>query len=205
MPLFAIPFYAASVPVSLADKTRIKSEKYKRLAIDNGDVTENVYLLNSPSYGNLKASIEEHIEFLIREHFKVDKSIKFEIKNSWAMCHHKGDWSGRHQHSNSLLSGILYIETDKDSGDIVFEKDYSYTNLFPTAIDITVESRNVFNSKNWSFTPENDQLFIFPSHLCHSVTTSQSDNLRYCIAFNVFPVGTLGIGDHEKLSVLELK
>ena len=205
IPLFAIPFYASTVPVSLADKTRIKNEKYKRLTVNNGDITENTYLLDLPQYANLKSSIMEHVEFLIREHLKVDKSIKFEMKNSWATKHYKTDWADRHQHSNSLLSGILYIETEQDSGDVIFEKDLSYHNLFPTAVDVPFESRNVFNSKTWSFTPEPDRLFIFPSHLVHRVTPSNTDKPRYCVAFNFFPVGTLGLGAYEKLGVLELK
>ena len=40
--------------------------------------------------------------------------------------------------------------------------------------------------------PKNNQLFIFPSWLLHSVSNNESDQERYSLAFNVYIKGKIG-------------
>ena len=205
MPLFAMPLYFSKVDLTKEDITLVKSIKYKRLTSNNGDVSEDMYLLDDVRFKSIRERIEQHVNRHVYGNLKVDNTIKFEITNSWVMRHHKNDWAPKHQHSNSILSGILYIETEEGSGDLIFDKDYSYVNLFPPAVDVPVSERNVFNSKTWTFYPEPGHIYIFPSHLMHYVTESKSENLRYCLPFNLYPVGTLGNEHTEKMGILELK
>jgi uncharacterized protein (TIGR02466 family) len=204
MPLFPIPIYISTIELSDTFKEEIKNLDFKRIDADNGDLSIDTRLLENPIFDQIKQEILKHVELYARESLKVADHITFKIKNSWAMKHKKNDYSQPHVHTNSILSGILYIEVDKDSGNLVFQKDLNYTNLFPPAIDISVKERNIFNSKRWTFTPTVGQLFMFPSHLTHSVTTCLSDNIRYCLAFNLFPEGTLGLEHGEALAILDL-
>jgi len=205
MPLFAIPFYISEIQVSEQTRTSVFETELHRMEANNGDISTNTRILHSENFIELYNQIMDHVNFFTREHLHIDPSIQFELQNSWIVKHYKDDYADRHHHSNSVLSGIVYIETDEESGEIIFQKDGSYVNLWPITVDVPVINRNVFNSKQWTFKPKNNQIFLFPSHLAHSVTKCKSNNLRYCISFNLFPKGTLGIEHVEKLGTLELK
>ena len=205
MPLFSIPLYVSNIDITKEMKEITKSIEYKRINVDNGDLSINPRILDDPIFNKIKIEILKHIDCFINETLKVSTHITFNIQNSWVMRHKKNDYSQPHIHINSLLSGILYIDVDDKSGDLVFQKENNYPNLFPPAINVPVKERNIFNSKSWSFTPTVGQIFIFPSTLSHSVNNSMSDNFRYCIAFNLFPTGSFGIEEPEPLSILNLK
>jgi uncharacterized protein (TIGR02466 family) len=205
LPLFSIPVYVSSVDIDDATIDLIENAEFKRLDINNGDRSKDTYILNSERFKNLRSSIMRHVDRLVREVFFVEKYINFEIRNSWIMRHTAGDYAGGHFHPNSMLSGILYIKTDDQSGDLIFKKSPNHLTVFSGNLELPVSEYNIFNSASWRITPRTSQLIIFPSHLVHEVTKCISNDIRYCIAFNLFPNGTLGLTDAESISILELK
>ena len=68
-------------------------------------------------------------------------------------------------------------------------------------MDLGFKEFNILNSKNWSFVPKNNQLFIFPPWLLHSVSNNESDQERYSLAFNVYIKGKIGTQEFQ----LEIK
>ena len=70
-------------------------------------------------------------------------------------------------------------------------------NLYDGVLDITIQNWNPFNSHSFTMVPETNQIVIFPSNLPHKVSTSRSDNERYCIAFNYFVRGIFGKNEGE--------
>ena len=205
MPMFAVPIYTSNIEVTDEIVTLAQTQEYKRLDIDNGHVSVDQHILDNKDFEKINQEIKKHVSFFTKDLLHTESYINFEIQNSWLMKHKKGDWSHPHIHVNSILSGIFYIQTDEESGDLIFERDHNYVNLFPPAIQVPVSERNVFNSKEWTLRPNKGNIYIFPSNLAHKVTISKSENLRYCLAFNIFPKGTLGLDNEEQLSVLSLK
>ena len=205
MPLFPMALYISKIKEMPEVIDEINNTEFNRISADDGFISKNKQILALKEFELVKKEIERHISIYTKDELKVDSRIDFKITNSWIMKHIKGDHSQSHLHVNSIFSGIVYFQTPVNSGDLVFEKSSNYTNLFPPAVDVPVRERNIFNSKTWTFTPEKNQIFIFPSHLSHLVTESNTDELRYCISFNLFPVGTLGLEHSELISVLELK
>jgi uncharacterized protein (TIGR02466 family) len=203
--LFPIPFYISSIDLENQTKESIRNLEYNRFRVDNGWCSSDTYILKKPELEKLHAQILEHVEQYVRKFLHVKDTIKFEITNSWAVKHTTGDWGGQHHHTNSLISGIVYTDTDELSGEITLHKDNGFTNLFPPAISCDFIEYNNLNSKSWKILPKTGQIFLFPSHLDHSVSQSLSDNMRYCVAFNVFPKGSLGLETWEKISTLHLK
>jgi uncharacterized protein (TIGR02466 family) len=202
-PLFSLPFYSSSVDgINDNVKNNVKDLDYGRLDIDNGNISINKYVLNEPQFFKLKQTILEHINYYAKD-FLCISDVSFHITNSWVMKHDFGDWSQRHCHTNSVFSGVLYIETDDQSGK--FSVITNSQNLFPSLFHPKIISHNIYNSREWSFIPKNNDIYIFPSHLDHEVTPSQSNQTRYCIAFNVYASGILGGDDPSGLSHLELK
>lgn len=196
-PLFAVPLYQTKIPtLSQQEKQFIRSLDYERMPADNGDYSKNKNVLSCPELFLLKQRILERVEHYIHEVLHVDTDVQFMIENSWVNRHKKNDFAGTHRHSNSLISGVYYIDVDNHSGAIIFEKDKNNYNLFTDTLEIPFkndqDSLNIFNAEAWGITPENDDLILFPSLLYHSVQESKSDVIRYTLAFNLFPRGNLG-------------
>ena len=76
------------------------------------------------------------------------------MTNSWAVRHIKGDEAGQHNHANAMLSGILYIQTDEKSGDVLFTKERNYFNLFnDQVIQVPFNDQNDYNAEGWAVRP----------------------------------------------------
>ena len=113
----------------------------------------------------------------------------FKITTSWISKTDKKQQSIYHNHKNSMYSGVYYPIVDEDSAPLLFHHDdYVSFNLE------TTES-NINNSSEIKVTPQSDTVIFFPSGLYHCIGEHLSNKTRYCIAFNLFPVGKLGDAD----------
>ena len=113
----------------------------------------------------------------------------FKISTSWISKTDKKQQSIYHNHKNSMYSGVYYPIVDEDSAPLLFHHDdYVSFNLE------TTES-NINNSSEIKVTPQSDTVIFFPSGLYHCIGEHLSNKTRYCIAFNLFPVGKLGDAD----------
>lgn len=191
-PLFAIPIYSSFIDNLDSEKDYLSKVEYESLGLQNGLMTENKFLLDNKELSSLKLKIQQHIDFFLKTCLHLNENYKIEIKKSWGVKHLRGDRSHKHDHKNSIFSGVLYLKCDDDSGDIVFYKESHYCNLFPTMLIPNFKDYNMINSTEWRWTPKNNQIFLFPSHLTHSVTASKSDHERICLAFNVVVHGEYG-------------
>lgn len=197
IPLFSIPLYQTIIPsIPKSIKNYITSVPYKRLLqVNNGWMTQDTYLLENIECEGLKKTILNELDYFVREMLFVNKNLNFIMTNSWGVKHDHGDWGQMHAHSNSIISGVFYLQTNSNSGNIIFHRDTNYTNLFPNALDIDCESYNNMNSKIWSIEPKNNMLLLFPSHLNHSILQNLSEEQRFVVAFNFFVKGNLGANE----------
>jgi len=204
IPLWVTPLYVGTIPTAHSFVDKLKNVDWKRPDTDNGFVTTNTYLLDQTEFKNLKTAVTDHIETYVREVCNFDHNIKFYITNSWGTKHTKGDWAIKHFHPNSLFSGVLYLQCDPNSGEIVFYQNSGFSTLVPQTFEFDFSQQNMYNSTKYSVNPKDDMIVLFPSHLEHSVNISQSDHTRLAIAFNVFVNGTLGKNNPENISDLRL-
>lgn len=200
-PLFAVPLYQTVLnPLDADTLDFIKNLRYVRMPANNGDYTENKFVLDLPELANLRRDIQFNIDYFAHEVLDCDDNIQFEIQNSWINRHSQTDFAGSHRHNNSILSGVYYIDVESDSGAIIFEKDRSHYNLWTDTIEIGFNYQrhgdqnklNVYNSDAWGVVPRKNELVIFPSLCYHSVQENKNSKQRYSLAFNVFPRGTFG-------------
>ena len=200
MPLFSTPLYIKNfVPLSNDEEIILKSSKLERMQSDNGYFSQDKYILDSTK--ELKRSIESCINEYVFDELKVSGPVKFYFTNSWIVKHKKNDWAHQHAHTNCILSGVYYFDVDENSGVLSFHKESNHFTVFPMHLDLDVSEHNIINSKAWSFTPKNHQLFIFPPWLKHGVSGNNSDKDRYSLAFNVYLKGKIGKKEYE----LEIK
>jgi len=125
---------------------------------------DNLHL--NPLFKSLREYLETHLGSLTVS----DK--KCELQSMWVNISPKYSFNHFHLHvvnstnySNTQFSGVLYLQTPPNSGDITF---VSKSNL----------------SINADFTPSPNTLYIFPQDLPHFVNQNMSNEDRISIAFN---------------------
>lgn len=197
-PVFSYPI--AEIILENIDSTHIvdvlQKEKYRSTMYsqnNNEDVdiliSENLNIIHK--FPLLHMKVQSALKTYVGEVMQYGH-IKYKITTSWATITPPGGRCQRHMHSNSWISGIYYPKTFNQGGDIKF---YSSKNRFfsfgpPNEI-------NLFNSMEHSYTPAENMLLLFDSSLEHSITKNLSNYNRHSIAFNVFPIGKIGLGDSQ--------
>lgn len=133
----------------------------------------------------IKTIIEAELNYYFYEVLQVVPDTEIYITESWANKSMPDEQHHRHNHPNSIVSGVFYIDTDEHTGNIVFNTgQYSQ-------IEFQVKESNIYNSKTWSFAPMIGTLILFPSSLEHSVTKNLSKKDRISISFNTFIKGNI--------------
>lgn len=202
--IFSTPIYSANAKtVSDDTKQKLFNVPTERVFNNNCFVSSNNKILNEEQFLEIKNIIFEHVNYYVYDILKVNQKTKFELTTSWLVGHNKGDFAQPHIHTNSILSGVLYLKVPPNSGNIIFTKPWNVTTLFPPAIDVSFTEYNIFNTSRWIIPPKDNQIIIFPSFLLHEVTVSESDEKRYCLAFNLFPRGEFG--QKSKIDELTIK
>lgn len=198
--LFSIPIYTAKIELSLKEEKFIKNLKYDFVEFKNGLISDDKQVLNNKNLLNLNNKIKEQIEIYTKKIIEVDDKISFYFTNSWVMKHKKGDYAHPHAHSNSVISGVFYVDVPKNSGDLIFHRNsFNASNAMLSSLAIPYKKYNQYNSEEFTIKTEKNLLVLFPSNLVHSVPFSISKELRYCIAFNCFIKGTLTTNGVDEL------
>ena len=149
----------------------------------NGETTKlEADLLDCPELKKLENKITEEVHNYARL-LQIDLT-KHGLKriNSWGNLQRKGNYIAQHRHNNTQFAGVFYLQTPKDSGDIVF---FTRNATWITSHwEPSVTGYDDLNSFEKRFEPEECGIFLFPAHLDHYVTPSNSNLERYSISFN---------------------
>jgi uncharacterized protein (TIGR02466 family) len=203
IPLFSIPLYKSSLaPLDPLMKQKLIGHQWEK---EEGFVThvetENRHLLDSKEYSGLKKAIQEHVDYYAYEVIGSQRDLTWPITTSWVNRSNKDDYHTSHWHSNSLISGVFYINTNPDSGAIVFHKDKSHRNLWGDTLKVDWDKETDYNTEAVGVLPKSNEILLFPSILAHSVMTNTSNESRYSLAFNVFPRGIFGRAGNSELAL----
>jgi len=177
--LSAINYYSKDIRCNQFNTTSINSNILEIAALQN-------------IKGFILTSIQEYFDKVICPDGNV---IPF-ITMSWLNFTEKNGSHHRHVHSNSIISGVFYINAKKENDKIVFYKP-GYN-----MIDLTSSNLHPLNAPSWWIPVNSNELVLFPSELEHSVPTFTEDYTRISIAFNVFIKGSFG--NKEDLKWVEL-
>ena len=104
---------------------------------------------------------------------------------AWININKPGDYNINHVHPTNHLSGVLWIKTPKNCGDIIFDSPYEFQ-AYQEIDSYVDEFRNSFNiDHSYYFTPTDGRMLIFPSHLMHEVEENLSNEDRISVSFNI--------------------
>lgn len=113
--------------------------------------------------------------------------LKLDFHDFWINVNGKNDYNVQHNHIGGFISGVLYVKTPENCGNIFFvdpltsvRSAYEYNFHVSGRLPLN----NVF-SKSWCYEPKEGLLILFPSWLEHYVEPNKSDEDRISIAFNI--------------------
>jgi len=154
---------------------------------NTGNTTSKDFLiLQNSKVKQLNIFVQSCVDKYFQEIYCPLHDVKLRITQSWLNYTKPGEYHHKHEHPNSLVSGVFYIDANEELDKIVFFKN-KYEQ-----IDIRPKNWNMYNSKTWWFSVKTGKLILFPSSFTHCVESKQGDNLRVSLSFNTFPVGQIG-------------
>ena len=196
-----IVIYANEIKINLKWIDFLKNINFKRMDIDNGYISENIKILNEDGLFDLKQELKKNLNNYCKNILKIKHS--FNITTSWCVKQNKGDWGQPHEHKNSLISGVYYLRTPKNSGDLFFHRNVNHLLSSNLSFE-TLEDTNI-NTDLIKFEIKEGVLIICPSNLFHSIGKTNSIESRYCIAFNSYVVGPISKYNEGGLNIKDVE
>jgi len=186
--IFPTPIYISKLNRDLTNKELSFIDKTKLDVYKNqGNATSNDnYILNQKIFQNLKKDLDLKIQDYFDKVISPANNITPYITQSWLNYTETNQYHHKHQHANSLISGVFYINCDNKFDKIKFFND-KYQTIKPE-----IKDYNIWNSETWWFSVKTGDIILFPSSLSHMVETKQGTNTRISLAFNVFIKGKIG-------------
>ena len=196
--LFPEPVYISNLERMLTTEELKTLNKYKKKTYNNvGNTTSNDnYVLENKTLKTLKKDLNKKVINYFNKIVCSSNSILPYITQSWLNYTKPNQFHHRHSHSNSYVSGVFYINANKEVDKIKFHK-------VARVLELKVTHYNIFNSTSWWYAIETGDIILFPSTLVHGVEAKEGTNIRTSLAFNVFFKGT--IGNNAKLTELVLE
>ena len=186
--VFPIPVYISNLDRPFTkEEMGIFTTAEKKVVPNAGNITSaNNYILNEKGMENLKDILTAHVtEYIKRIHAPKYPMVPY-ITQSWANYTKKNQYHHTHEHPNSFISGVLYINANEAHDKITLHKK-SYQQIKPVPT-----KWNWYNSDSWFYTVKTGMIILFPSGTTHNVETKEGDNKRISLAFNTFFKGTMG-------------
>jgi len=105
------------------------------------------------------------------------------LNHMWFNMNFFKDYNRHHCHPENKISGVFYVSTPKNCGNIIFINSSPIEHFLPLK-EINGNFNN-FNSTHWFLPPLENYLYIFPSWLYHHVEPNLSKKPRITFSFNV--------------------
>ena len=187
--LFPIPIYMSNIDrVFTKQELQFVDNQKKKCSKNPGNIyTKDNSILNRKEFKNIKKFIDKSCQDYLEKIISPKNNIELYITQSWLNYTEENQYHHKHEHPNSVISGVLYFNCDKENDKITFSNPVGYQQIKPEIKDF-----NIWNSETWWFALETGQLVMFPSSTTHQVDTKKGTNTRISLAFNTFYKGTIG-------------
>ena len=199
--IFPIPIYTTKMNREFTkQELQFVKEQKKHCIKNQGNInTKDNYILNRKQFKNIKKFLDKCCKDYLDTIICPKNNVKLYITQSWLNYTEANQYHHRHEQPNSVVSGVLYFDSDIKNDKILFTSNKGYQQIKP---EIDNTKWNLWNSGTWFFSVETGNLFMFPSSTTHQVETKKGTNTRISLAFNTFYKGT--VGSNSELTELSL-
>ena len=179
--LFPTPIFQETI--SYEDLTdyvkKTQQSDIGQIKSNEGGWHSSSYRVPLVEFENTWESIETHLNTF---HSFLGMAGEVYITSLWFNVNKKNSWNIPHRHSSSNYSGVYYIKTPENCGDIFFLNPNSSSGwVWPKKS--VIEQNNV-NSDSIQLKAEKNVLYLFPSYIQHYVGMNLSDEERISLSFN---------------------
>jgi uncharacterized protein (TIGR02466 family) len=174
-----------------------------------GDVTGDYQIAKEPAFNWLNKQVAHHCKNYLKEFGVNSDNLNLFSSKSWAVvCGHTIDTSDakyaveKHNHPNSHLSVVFYLQTDDYQGGEL-ELDAPSTHpIWYVPLAPHVEELPYPSLTSISFLPTINQIVIFPSSVTHCVKPYYGSGKRYSITYDILITGKKDLDMNNEMCVV---
>ena len=123
----------------------------------------------------LEYNVRSYIQMVVPSYVD-NRNYDFFIDASWLTLNKKGHYSHMHHHADSDISGVYYVRTSGEDGDLVIEN--------PNRSITTSYLLNTWE-ESIHLKPVKNKLILFPGWISHCVEKNTTDEERISFSFNI--------------------
>ena len=127
---------------------------------------------------HLRKGLSQSVFTTLKRHLKVN--VEYWIMINGANCYNAG-----HTHPNSDLSGVFWIKSPKNSGDLRFINPSNFTAYVEIKSYIDKFKSDTNAHEAYAYTPTAGKMITFPSHVTHEVSINESKEDRIAVSYNI--------------------
>ena len=162
------------------DLSRFTFEKYKGQTKLRTGKFNNILL--QPEFKDIRIWVEECARDYLTDVLQMEYE-EFFLTESWLNISGKGGYQKIHNHSNSIISGTLYLKSEDKHPPLEFKKQKME---FEPFISLTEHYKkgNPNTASTLAFPCTQDTMLVFNSYLYHGHGASQVESERIGLAWN---------------------
>ena len=182
--IFPTPLYRSMLKNSLSETQvnfALTLETNNNL---NNKTSSDTNILNK----NVFKLLKEDLRLMLVDYYKKvigRDDLEPYITQSWINFTEPGESHHLHCHRNSIVSGVVFLQANKDYDTITFCKDNAKFFDF-------IGKPNIYNFEEIDVPAGKDFVILFPSDLKHKVKKTKYGKTRVSLSFNTFVKGFLG-------------
>ena len=151
------------------DQTKLRTKKFNNLLLQ-------------PEFKEMKVWVEECAKDFLDNALKMEYE-EFFLTESWMNISEKGGHQKIHNHSNSIISGVLYLKSKPEHPPLVFKKQKMEFEPFISLAE-HYKKGNPNTAHTLGFPCTQNTMLVFNSHLYHGHEASVIEEERIGIAWN---------------------
>ena len=178
----------------------------KDLQLDNNTLAQHIIQWSQSDQGVKKTNmngwhsttdmhLKKEYQVLVDELYKMQHEIYQEewldrkpmLGNMWANINYSGGYNRPHVHPNCLFSGVYYVKTQPQCGELVVNDPRPGIQTMMPTRKSGQPPKHLWREAH--IEPVQGRLIMFPAWLWHCVEPNQSNDMRISVSFNFVQEG----------------
>ena len=173
-------YFAPKTFINDLDLSRFTFEKFKGQTKLRTQKFRNILL--QPEFKDIRIWVEECARDFLDDVLQMEYK-EFFLTESWLNISDKGGYQKIHNHSNSIVSGTLYLKSEENHPPLEFKKQKMEFEPFISLTEHYKEG-NPNTASAVAFPCTQDTMLVFNSHLYHGHDENKVESERIGLAWN---------------------